>query len=246
VAWGGWNDNTPSWHDHNAPVYYRHYHPRAEYRTGAIDVGETPEKDGLWNLEDVTDFLGGTNSVSYSAEYSDDGSEWQDAGTVTDGAAITQRSRYWRVTVNFTADGDTPPRVQKIDAVFDEALEFAMAPHPLFGRLPLVKSLSNLASAVDPVKCTARIGGVTVELLDSDKALTDTIGPAYLFGKTLYVKLGVPADDVAAEDFVTVFTGLVEDWKYDGRVLSLKAGDFLGKLEKDIPEEDSNGNITPL
>jgi len=246
VAWGGWSGNAPAWHVHDAPVYYRHYHRNVEYRTGVIDLGEPPERDGAWNLEDVTDFLSGSNSVSYSAEYSDDGEAWHDLGAISDGETIAQRSRYWRVTVNFTTDGDTPPRVQKADAVFDRALEFAMAPRPLYGRPPVVKSVSNLASAVDPVKCTARVGTLTVELLDSGKVVTETIGPSHLFGKILYVKLGALADDIRAEDFVTVFTGSVEDWRYDGRVLALRAGDLLGKLEKDIPEEDENGDIAPL
>ncbi len=246
AAWGGRNDDAPTWHTHPEPVFYRHYHRNAEYRTGVIDVGEAPDRDGVWNLEDVTDFVGGSNSVAYSAEYSDDASTWHDAGAVTDGAAITQRSRYWRITVNFTTDGGAPPRVQKIDPVFDEVIEFAMAPHSVSGRLPLVKSISNLASAIDPVKCTARIGSVKVELLDSDKVLTDIVRSSYLSGKTLYVKLGAIADDVKVEDFVTVFTGAIEEWRYDGLVLSIEAGDFLGKLEKDIPEEDSEGNISPL
>ncbi|GEM_PF-3522989 len=246
VAWGGWNDDTPTWHTHDAPIYYRHFHRNVEVRTQTMDLGEAPGENGRWELEDVSDLIGETNSISYTAQYSDNDSTWYDLGTILDGDEITEKHRYWRVTVTFTTRGDIRPRVQKIDATFDQSIEFAFAERAIGDRLPLIKSIGALTSSIDPLKCTARIGGVNIELLDTNNIASRIVAGCYLPERPVYIKVGVIEDDVGPQDFVTIFTGIIEDWDYDGRVLKISSRDFLGKLEKDIPEEDTGGSVGPL
>ena len=246
VAWGGWSSATPTWHTYSAPIYFRHYHPETQFRTQTMDIGAEPLEDGVWNLEDVYDFLNGSNSIEYSAEYSDNETDWVSIGTVQDGGDITEERRYWRVTVKFSCKGDQAPRVQKIDAVFDKIVEFSMAERSVGEALPIVKSIGTLTSSIDPIKCTAQIGGITVELLDKNNVASSSLISAHLIGKTIFVKVGALENGVGIGDFFRAFTGIIENWEYDGSVIKISARDFLGKLEKDIPEEDANGGISPL
>ena len=64
---------------------------------------------------------------------------------------------------------------------------------------------------------------------------------SYLIDKTVRVKLGTP--EVDAEDYCTIYTGRIEDWKYDGHELELAIRDYHGKLEAKIPTEDTGTGI---
>lgn len=246
VAWGGWNDGTPTWHAHDAPIFFRHYHADVDFRTQAIDIGAAPDGDGDWNIEDVYDFMNASNGVSYTAEYSDNGTSWTSMGAVSDGEGIASRHRYYRVAASFSCDGIIAPSVQKINTVFDNMIEMAFADRPLGDRYPLVKSVGNISNAIDPVKCTAQIGSVTFEILDTEKIASRLFAACFLTGKTITLKIGPIAPDVEVSEFVKAFTGIIESWEYDGDVILIRARDFLGKLEKDVPEENSNGSVTAL
>ncbi len=248
LIWGGRVNLTtfPVWPD---PIKFRYFWQTAKFRTQTINLGSVPTTDGQWILEDIKDFtVRQLSNVAYTAEWSDDDIAWNPIGTVKDGDAITLFHRYWRVEVTLTSDGlNVSPSVQKIDANFDLIEWVSLANKPVDNFLPVIKNISSLATQVDPIKATSKIGTMTVELLNGSLWAQKLITNLFPRGKTVFVKVGIyeggPFDE---DDFTVAFKGKIKDWAFDGGVIRLKIEDFLGDFKKDIPEEDSGGVVTPL
>lgn len=248
-VWGGVvNSSGPVFPSYPQPLSFRYYWQSAKYLTPTIDLGEQPTEDGVWVIEDVSDSTKGLTSLDYTADSSDNGTSWQALGAVHDGKEIVEKHRYYRVHVKLNNLGlAQSPRLQKVDAQFDVVEYLCLADSPIGDIPPMLGKISALTSQIDPIKCSASIGKLDIEILDSGGFARSLISRANLRDKTVHLKLGVKEDDFTVQDFAPIFKGKIDDWDYDGSVLKISVCDFLGELKKDIPEEDAGtGALTPL
>lgn len=248
-VWGGAvNSSGPQFPSYPDPLLFRYYPRSAKYLTPVIDLGEEPTENGIWVIEDISDAVGELTSLTYTADCSDDGSSWQSLGAVHDGDKITEKHRYYRVHVELSNAGRAQsPRLQKVDAQFDVVENFCLADKPIGDIPPALGKVSALTSQIDPVKCSASIGKLDIEILDCGEFARRLVSSTHLRDKTVKLSLGVLEEDFSAQEFVPIFKGKIDDWDYDGMVLKLSVCDFLGELKKDIPEEDAGtGDVTPL
>jgi len=246
-AWGGVNDPSPlTWHTYDEPVYYSHRHGAVQVRTRTLDLGETPTVAGVWELEDETDLTNDSNSISYTAEYSDDASAWTPMGAISDGDEIEEKHRYYRVTVTFTTEGILAPKVVSINPSFAVTTNYSMASKPVNCYPPIVRSIKFATSKIDVLKNTASIGTLNITFMDAMQICDELFLDTYLRNSEVRVYLGVE-EDCSVEDFILVAKGKVDSWnRSSNHLIDIKCLDFLGKLKMEIPEEETDGTITAL
>lgn len=250
LLWGGMTEGIgPTFPSFPNPFKYSYFWDGAQFRTQTIDLGEVPTENGQWILEDIKDFIRGLSDVVYSFEHSDDAIAWTPvAGNVIDGQEITDLHRYYRVTVIMTNEGiNTGPTVQLIDVNFDEIEWVSFANKPVDQFPPVIKNISSLSTQIDPLKATAKIGTMTVDLLNNSLWTQKLITDIFPRNNTVYIKVGVyEGGDFVVEDFTLMFKGKIKDWNFNGGLVQFKIDDFIGDFKKDIPGEDTGGVISPL
>lgn len=168
-------------------------------------------------------------------------------GEIKDGDEITDLHRYWKIHAVMTNSGlNDTPKVQRLDALFDKITYYSLASMPVGDYPPIIENISSLTSQADPVKCTAKIGGVSFGILNTSRQAVALITDSCLRGKTVKIKLGALEDDFAVSDFQQVLKGRIEDWEFDGNALTFDVADYLGDLKRDIPQEADDGTIAAL
>lgn len=254
VVWGGSiNSVAPTFPTFVEPMRFRYYWAEGTFRTQTMDMGVTPAEEGNWELEDVTDVINLLTAVGYSAEWSNDDIAWNPIGTVFDGDEITELHRYYRVTAVLTNLGfNQTPKVQRIDANFDEIKWFSMISEEkdIWSTIadfpPIVKRISSLRSSLDILKSKATMGTINFDLINTSKIAEKLVTDFFPRNNTVYVKIGLAENDFPITDFVLVFKGRVDDWTSTKDTISFSTIDFLGDLKKEIPEEDGVGAITSI
>jgi len=249
MAWGGWDTSAPQWHAYDDPIYYRYYHECAIYQTQTIDLGQVPTENGVWEINDITDTINNTSSISYSFEWSDDGSAWVPvAGDIVDGDEITDLHRYYRVTCDFDNDNEDSPRVISISPTFTVKDKYMMSPRSFNDYPNIVKSIKSITSKIDVLKSTASIGKTTVTLMNSAREGQALITDNFVRNNDIFIYLGIDEDDFEEKDFELVLKGRINDWgETNVNTIEITTNDFFGDLKYEIPEYDTvGGDITAL
>jgi len=203
--------------------------------TDTIDIGEVPTTSGEWAIEDITP---DDSDITYEAWYSTTGvfgGEEVSIGAIIDGQTITDLKRYWRVKASFTANTarDETPTLQSIKADYTTYRRFNKIPD--LGYEPLVTSLSSLTSKVDFFK-PASIGQISVGIQMTD-AVSDWVYADTLYNKIVQVKLGFKYDGFGESDYIHYFTGAIDDWTVNDRVLNLTLKDLSKDWKLPVPSK---------
>jgi hypothetical protein len=220
------------------------YYASGSIETDNIDIGEVPTTIGEWVIEDIVP--SGT-TLPYTAEYSTTGAwggEEISIGAIIDGQAITELKRYWRVIASFTTNTarDETPILQSIKADYTSYRRFNRIPD--LGYEPLVTSLSSLTSKVDFFK-PASIGQISVGIQMTD-AVSDWVYADTLYNKIVQVKLGFKYDGFGEADYIHYFTGAIDDWTVNDRILNLTLKDLSKDWKLPVPSkwEDAGDDET--
>lgn len=255
IVWGGATDSSvPTFPTFVAPKHFRYFWAIVQFLTQTMDMTVIPTEIGNWELEDVTDIINLLTAVAYSAEYSDDDIAWNPIGTVFDGDEITELHRYYRVTAAMTNLGlNQTPRVQIMDANFDDITWFSLAPNEqnkwatVAEFPPIVKSLSTLNSRIELMKFRASAGTLSFDLINTSLQAQKPITDHFPRGNTVFFKLGLFENGFPITDFVLFNKARISNWSIVKDTVSFETDDFLGDLtKKEIPEETVGGTITAL
>lgn len=249
LVWGGaQNVAAPLMPAFIHPMRFKYYWQSAKYITSVIDLGQVPDENGEWILEDITDTTYDRTFIDYTGEWSDTGlAPWINIGTVADGDIVTIFHRYWQAQINLQNNGlDNPPEVTLVDVNHDVYQHFSMASTPIGDYPPLVKSINAFTSKVDIMKCQGNVGTTRIELVRSgmltDKILMDNFPRK----KPVRIKIGYDEDDMSISDFMTVLVGRTDNWQLSADQLVVTSANYLDDLLQDIPLEDLTGIVTPL
>ena len=243
---GRFYDGYDGWYDTSDTMFriYDKYQPLGHIHTDNFDIGEVPTVAGEWAIEDITP---DDSTLVYEAWYSTTGAfggEEVSIGTIIDGQAITDLKRYWRVTATFAANTvrDETPTLQSIKADYTIYRRFNKIPD--LGYEPLVTSLSSLTSKVDFFK-PASIGQISIGIQMTD-AVSDWVYADTLYNKIVQVKLGFKYDGFGEADYIHYFTGAIDDWSVNDRVLNLTLKDLSKDWKLPVPSkwEDAGDDVT--
>jgi hypothetical protein len=201
-----------------------------------LDTGSVPTVNGEWLfLHDIPDFTG----LTYTAWYSDNGTDYTSIGTVKDGDAITDLHRYYQVQASLTAEATTTystgapiysPAVTSIGVRFTEYLQFSYGTFD--GYEPSVKGVTSQNTSIARDKKSA------ISQINLSFGLTDKISTWIntKYPKNKLVKILVGYAGLAESDFIDYYWGLVDDWSIaKNNLVSITCRDFRKAWNVPVP-----------
>ncbi len=239
--WGG----TSSDED---PIIFQWLHQSMQWRSDVMDLGEIPTSDGVAFISSTVPLTGDTDVV-LTLEHSTDGISFTDfdsGNPVSSGQVLDVQERFWRSTLVLTSNIDDTPRVQRVRLSFGETFTACMADNPVLGLPPIVKNIPNLSSKLDPLKQTASISEIKIEVLNQSQELASIIKENSIYNNTISILLGFDEPGFEAVDFLPFNSGVVNDWEIDRGVIIIKARDNLDALKDEIPEASGTSLPTSI
>jgi len=231
------------------------YYETSGYLTSQIiDLGETPTEIGEMKFIDSTPSVYGTTAIVYNLYGSTDNfvSSNVDIGIFEDGDPILTDDwyRYYKIkaTLSTTDAAETP-------IVFSMTISYVtfiyVSDNTFLGYEPVVHKLSSLTTQIDDFNLTP-IGQLTITLKQSSNLKT-YIDESYPKLKPAKVFHGYIADGYTIDDYLTFYTGLIDDWQFRDYdlVITLKDANVSWNIDLPIDETASEGNAaagtyTPL
>ena len=249
-AYGNYWENTFPWFAYpGADAYFvletKQYRTTGYITTDNLDLGLIPTNDGEWKLSDLRP---DDSLVSYEAWSSTTGAfagEEISLGTVFDGDAITDQSRYFRVKATFFANTDRfqTPTLQSIKADFTNFVTYS--DNSDLGYEVAIKTISGLTTSIDTFKAST-IGQMSVTLEHSE-TLSTWLATKNPKNKDAIIYAGFRAEGWTKQDHIQIFHGQIDSWSLsDKNLITIVVKDFQKEWSVDVPSkwESVADNVT--